>query len=74
MVLEVTSPVTFAQFLIIHLISIEHTDAWGKAVLQGSETPQEIWNETGVGWNSFSSLWAMLILFPVGPMFEKSDV
>lgn len=31
-----------AQFLIIHLISIEHTDAWGNAVLQDAEAPQEV--------------------------------
>lgn len=50
--------------------------ALGKAVPQDEETslPQEIWNEAGVGWNSFSPLWAVLILSPVGPMFEKSDV
>lgn len=31
-----------AQFLIIHWISIEHTDAWGNAVLQDAEAPQEV--------------------------------
>lgn len=31
-----------AQFLTVHWISIEHAHAWGNAVLQDAETPQEV--------------------------------